>query len=1826
MIPKDDLNPSSQIESFARGKLDSFIGTIGADGEYRDPIYRGVRSTTQQIASDYGRRFLIELIQNAYDAHPIDTQSGEICIYFAPNEDSFGVLYVANRGIGFNWSNVKALSNIGLSDKPAGENIGNKGLGFRSVLFISDDPQIYSMLGSGPTEHFNGYCFRFARPKDFEKLIENPAHCELAKKDIPDFHIPLPLTHQPDRLVSFARQRFVTVIRLPLRDDSKRQVVYGELDALRHSPAPVILFLQKINTLDVIVEDAPECSYTLVRKSEDLQIDTSINEDYKYSLVSLGNGQKYFIAWHWILEDQVKQAIRVSIDQKGLHPRWEDWQGVGELAVSICIDDAPITPLLYTFLPMGKEAEGPFYGYLHAAFYPKGDRTSLHGDIPINALYITEAIQLCARTILAVRSVMDKPSSPFTKEEAGKIILDLLSWKQCQGVETRDSQPFPVLMGNTFSKLGQNLLEIDILPTIPRKSGASWARPREIWRWNKPDLEAFGAEALVERADIPIILPQLSEERLDRLTAFFKKSNNLSFGPNNENLVEAIEKVASYLLRTRASKDKWREFYQELEPITQRCYWLLHSKRILLCMGRLLLPAMQGATESEDEDLQSSPISQKRRRRRTRITGVAIFSPPARGREEVIQVPEKLRKSFTFLTDQLGWHSELDSAREFLENKKLIRRYDGQELIDQVSRVLRHERSKKMRRTALTWAFRLYQVTRQVSRPLSFKEARLFVPTITGEWIEAKDAIFSRGWPEKTIGPLTNEFLNLTVGLSPELQELWRRLLAPPNETPFSREPVNDWKDFLTELGVQSGLQPVPRETRNLKIPGYNISAETICKLLKMGEATLHYWQKEIEKSGEGIRYWNNEHELQGSIWYFPGQDSHEAFSNEARLRFAQLILHWLEKAEIYCLQFTFFPPSYRHAGRFQWPTPLAAFLRQAPWFPAEDSIGLQPTLKFRQPSEVWLPEDIKNSLPPFMPQIPRKILRILDRESVAMRLPEWCGVNVLNSSASLAKQVDFLGRLYYASDMGYHHSWFVNLYYETWRRLAKMETEWGGDRPNHLIVRLMGKHIALTLQQSEDDHPNPDEDANDYLGKEVYVQDTDESLKANLIELMGFPIFAGEGMGTTGIVSLLRDLLGERFRAISDIPFRLLVDGSDIEDVPGKDNFLINLCPWMPTIVCLAMETLTGTAVRSLPADRTKILERLDRILVRLASKVEFQVNGHNIQLPESHHGAVAFGGEDRPTLIIVTESGFLDWDALTRAAAPLCHHLRQIDLAQAIRNVCLALERCEESVSGPVTFDSRLREICPVLGLELVAASKSLKLLGSNIPRLIRWLRPVLHFLKGIEGVRAFSAETAQVTTVPEISQALAPYLEGTVYSVEAVLSACQKAGHFGHLREELNLPFADFNRSLISCEEEPETHEDAHNDAVKTYISEYRDCIMDCLRSSFIDLFNQRQVLTEYCKLRARIDEIGPKTEWLLEYPVPETGLIESLINDWLSQQGAPPLGTKSGLSPYSEVRRHNKTQVDRFVQNFSNIIRAWSFKNNVAIPPAWVDSSATREQVFNALDQLGALDFKSLDKDELVSWLLKAEAWPNGMPATTALEDLGLSKGDLDVERNREQAARIEREKEARSLEFNGRIIDPEGVDSDILWKEIEEKLPEEVISVKLGALLPPVDLTGNLRHEGHGGSGRGGLGGRPRKIHSDKAVLIGFLGECAVYHWLKNHFPQQDIDAAWVSTYKSRVLPEPGNDSLGYDFKIRYRNQQWYLEVKSHIDDPREFELKETEVRVASNCAQKKGEVYRIIYMSNVQDTSAMRLEILPNPFSKEGKWLRRVGQGLRYTF
>ncbi|MGX1095096.1 signal transduction histidine kinase [Streptomyces albogriseolus] len=67
------------------------------------------------IAPEYEGRVLIELLQNAHDAHPARATDGRIEIRLDEDEGEHGTVYVANRGKPFDGKNFKDLCSIALS-------------------------------------------------------------------------------------------------------------------------------------------------------------------------------------------------------------------------------------------------------------------------------------------------------------------------------------------------------------------------------------------------------------------------------------------------------------------------------------------------------------------------------------------------------------------------------------------------------------------------------------------------------------------------------------------------------------------------------------------------------------------------------------------------------------------------------------------------------------------------------------------------------------------------------------------------------------------------------------------------------------------------------------------------------------------------------------------------------------------------------------------------------------------------------------------------------------------------------------------------------------------------------------------------------------------------------------------------------------------------------------------------------------------------------------------------------------------------------------------------------------------------------------------------------------------------------------------------------------------------------------------------------------------------------------------------------------------------------------------------------------------------------
>jgi hypothetical protein len=180
-------------------------------------LKRILHRSLEQLSKDlYSKEthFVLELIQNADDNDYTNEKP-----YLKFILDSSSIL-VQNNEVGFNEKNVRAICNVGTTTKRNTAKtrgyIGEKGIGFKSVFRISDEPFIVS----------NGYSFKFK--------IHDP-------KDKLGFVVPYWVDESPD---SFDHR--LTNIHLPLRKEAKE--VLSKIHDVRPT---LILFLRKLKVIAI---------------------------------------------------------------------------------------------------------------------------------------------------------------------------------------------------------------------------------------------------------------------------------------------------------------------------------------------------------------------------------------------------------------------------------------------------------------------------------------------------------------------------------------------------------------------------------------------------------------------------------------------------------------------------------------------------------------------------------------------------------------------------------------------------------------------------------------------------------------------------------------------------------------------------------------------------------------------------------------------------------------------------------------------------------------------------------------------------------------------------------------------------------------------------------------------------------------------------------------------------------------------------------------------------------------------------------------------------------------------------------------------------------------------------------------------------------------------------------------------------------------------------------------------------------------------------------------------------------------------------------------
>ena len=1812
------------VKSLAARKIRGFRGTIDERGEYLDEVYQSNTRLTANIASDYRDRFLIELIQNAYDAHPVGTRDGQIKVILDMREGEFGTLFVANKGRPFAEGNVKDLCDIGLSRKPLGESIGNKGLGFRSVVQITDAPSVYSQsVATASENHFSGFCFRFAGPDDYAELIDDRRHLQLASRDLPIFHIPIWIDEQTRSIRDFAEEGFSTVIQLPLRDAVATESVRRQIIDLHDQKVPMLLFLERASSLAVrIVTEAGQVETDLAfTRSEDVDNVAGL----QLARVDLGGAGTFFMARRLVAESKMKDAIEKGIARKELNQHWERWAGDGEVAVAVRLDAVVQTPRLYTFLPMGEQANAPFAGHLHGSFFPSSNRKHLNARIELNALLLTEATSLAAEAIdHLVNFPSGKTAEWLTSKERATAVVDLLCWAQVGSLETDEDLPAKVADRLTVLFGVDDFQDAPLVPCLAPRTEEhllTWQPPTAARRWPEGH-EVFSAEVAAEAADRVKFRPiwdQLADrlEQLDRYLAEHADSYpGLPKADERARLVSIVAKTISS--ERKPTKSEWLRYYSELPTFMGKDGRHLAGTPVLLGDDGELHAAMASEPRQAASD-------QTTRRRRTPQT--AVFSPPdprrVDGEDDLdVEPPKKLSRRFAFLSPTLPWHGELAPARSYLEQHRLVEEFDRDAILAHLSRTLQRERNKEVLKGGLRWAFQLWRQPRAYGRAFRMQSQHRFsVPTLDGNYIPAGEAIFSAGWPKETAGELLQSFLDTAPQGLPDIERLARRRLAAPDHPAFRGRWIDDWVQFLAELGVASGLKPEIRSSKKANFPAYEVSNFSFLENYGIPKEFGSQWSEAIASLNPSLLHLpsGTTYVINGDLSWLPGQADVEAFSPKCAACYAMLVLRWLSETSDFPSEVEVHHHFTRWADRRDWPSPAMAFLVSAKWFPIEDPgpSGAEPVVV--RPSEVWMFDGGSERFVPFLRRPVVSIRRQLERasERLIQNLKVHAGLRIFNDPAVLPAQLEFLAQQYVGEGFDrFFERHLVNLYNRSWLLLANEATDLDRKAAPSCILAKRGQALHLvTMPQQADEE-----------GEVVYVCDTEREGDVSLLEASGRLFFDLKEGEPKRIGQLLEALYGNAVRRLSNVEYSLLADGRDIElsDVTP----LLTICPQLRAMLAIAMEALNGTEAQRLPSDRTLVLARLERLLAKKAGKLSFNIDGIDVSADEDT-SAFHFRLSSGESVVVVGAGGDWSWDVLDRCMPAIAEAVGYRSLAPHMRLLVAHVRNLgtlREAVSAP--FDD-LKRFASVLQLSHTAAEAARATISAGLERVAPWMRAVLHLVAGPQALQEFDEEGADVLKdALTLELALSKLLNEKAVTADKVVEVARTALGPKDFREGLRLDFAEFNSSLIALGMEPEAYPDTHRSRLENFIRVKEVEITDCLRTTSAMRLKNMEPAETYGELRGSFRNLVPDPKWLLEFEEPPQHALAALVNSWLAEHEAPPLGhAAKNLSPLSEVRTHNHKFVREFILEAAPIVRAWCAKNEPdgSTPALLADDEGNH--VRKRLDDVGVLDFQPLDQNALLRWLHVLELWPTAMPLALDLEGLGLSEGDLSTESVRAREANEERKREARSVPFNGRFIDPIGADLFQISEELGRTLSTKVLGRSLGTITDLTEPNGSPTSKQKEAGDRSPKGRRPR-VPEEKTELIGRLGEVTIYHWLRKILPNQDIDAAWRSENGELITGRKGRDGLGYDFEVSYRNQIWQIEVKASLDDPQSFEMGETEVAAARAAARpRSGVQYKIAYVSYVSEPARAMIEMLPNPMSEDGaRVLELRGEGIRYGF
>ncbi len=223
------------------------LGTISAAEKYLQQAYTG--------------RYFFELIQNARDANKELELEGEVFIKLVNN-----TLSISNTGAEFSKKGIDGITTIGSSTKSSQDFIGFKGIGFKSVQDVTNNPKIITKYGS--------VVF------DRTLTLEEYNHTQIQLDSIPLFYFPY---YNTSTLTSTEIDKgIVTRIELPIKENITEEDIIASFSKINARQLILLGNIKKLTFVSDTINKSISIHKNHQKKLIEVKETDHLNSKYRY--------------------------------------------------------------------------------------------------------------------------------------------------------------------------------------------------------------------------------------------------------------------------------------------------------------------------------------------------------------------------------------------------------------------------------------------------------------------------------------------------------------------------------------------------------------------------------------------------------------------------------------------------------------------------------------------------------------------------------------------------------------------------------------------------------------------------------------------------------------------------------------------------------------------------------------------------------------------------------------------------------------------------------------------------------------------------------------------------------------------------------------------------------------------------------------------------------------------------------------------------------------------------------------------------------------------------------------------------------------------------------------------------------------------------------------------------------------------------------------------------------------------------------------------------------------------------------------------------------